>query len=167
MSLLRTAVATAALALVATAAQASLNITIAVGTCSPANLSSLQYDLRLTNGAVRQSGRNPPSRYFCGVPVDDLATASPPSWNRFDLQYVDRNTTGNGRIVARLMRRAVGSATATEVVRVTSVASAGQFRTGSTPMAALDFARYAYFVIVDVNTDQEPVDAIAVRLFTR
>jgi hypothetical protein len=162
---LRAALAAATLALGAAAAQASLNITVAVGTCPPGNLSTLQNDLRLTNGAVRQSGRNPPSRYFCEVPIDDLAAA--PSWNRFEFQYIDRNTSGSGRLIARLMRRAIGTATAAEVVRVTSVASAGQFRTGSVVLPALDFAKFDYFVIVDIDTDQESVDAIAVRLVTR
>ena len=162
---LRAALVAAGLALGAATAQASLNLTIAVGTCSPGNLVSLQTDLRLTNGAVRKPGRNPPSRYFCDVPIDDLAAK--PSWNRFEFQYIDRNTTGTGNLVARLMRRANGSATASQVAKVSSVANGGTFTTGFAALPELDFALYDYFVIVDITTGRDPVDAVAVRLVTR
>jgi hypothetical protein len=166
-SLGRAALLAATLGLAATAAQATLDLGIVVGTCPPRTASALHYDLHLTNGAVRKAGRNPPkvSAYFCDVPVDDLTTV--PGWNTLELQFSDRNPTGDGNVRARLMRKSLVSGGAKELVAVYSVPSSS-VRTVSVPLPEpLDFTRFAYFVIVELTTPLEAVEAHMVRLTTR
>lgn len=165
-SAFRQALAAAGLACAAASAGAVPNLTVPIGTCAPANLVSLQFDLRLTSGAVRRAGRNPPggaTRYLCDVP-DDFS-AAPPTWNRFEFQYIDRNLTGNGHAVARLMRRPNTSGSGIEVARLTSVPST-TLRTLAATLPALP-ARNDYYVIVDLVTTNPSVDAFAFRLLTR
>jgi hypothetical protein len=149
-----------------TAAQASQDFTLPIGTCTPANAITLQSDLRLTNGAVRKPGRNPPgSAYFCGLPIDDLTAK--PSWNRFELQYIDRNSAGDGHVTARLMRRTISSGATTTLAVASSVPSA-TLRTVHVDIAkTMDTSIYAYFVIVTLTSPSQPVDAYTVRLTTR
>ena len=151
----------------AAAAQATPNLTIAVGTCSPATLSTLQTDLRLSNGGVQKPGRNPPSRYLCDVIDDFTAAAGAPSWNTFQFQFVDRNPSGSGHMTARLMARPIASEGVRELARVSSTPSPSLRSTSVALAAPLNFATYDYFVIVELTTTLLPVDAIAVRLLTR
>jgi hypothetical protein len=165
----RAALLAAGLALAAASAQATRNFTIPIGTCSPANVATLQYDLRLTNGAVRKAGRNPPSSvYFCEVP-DDLAAAptEAPTWNRFEFQFIDKNTTGNGNLMARLMRKSLSTGAAVEVVRVSSTPSSTLRTAGVSLPAKLDVGRYKHFVIIVLKTPLAEVEAHTVRLVTR
>jgi hypothetical protein len=117
---------------------------------------------------VRKPGRNPPSRYFCGLPVDDLAAVpTAPSWNHFEFQFVDKNTSGNAHLTARLMRKNLATGAATEVARVASTPSSS-LRTARVALPApLDFGRQAYFVIVDLTTPLAEVEVHTVRLTTR
>ena len=153
------------LACAATAAQAAGAFTLPVGTCAPANLVTLQADLKLTNGAVRRAGRNPPggSRYMCDVP-DDFA-ATPP--NTFEFQYIDRNIEGNGNLSARLMRRTRTSGATVTWVRLDSVPSS-TLKTLRAPLPGpLDTAHYFFFVIVEMSTDNAQVEAHTVGLTLR
>jgi len=166
----RAGLCTAVLGLAAGAAQASLDVTAIVGGCSPANLLTLQYDLKLTNGAVRKAGRNPPSSlYFCDFPIDDLATATKPTWTHMQLQYIDRNTTGNGNLTARLMRKSFSTGAAVEIARVSSTPAATTLRTLSVALPApLDPKSFKYFFIVSLSTPTlAEVEAHTVRLVTR
>lgn len=163
---LRAALLGAALSLAAAAPSlAAGNYTAVVGTCEPANLATLQYDLKLTNGAVRKAGRNPPSSlYFCDVPIDDLATAP---YNVMELRYIDRHTSGSGHIVARLMRRNIATGGTVEVARVTSVPSAS-LRAGTVALPApMDFANHEYFVLVMLTAPSAQVEAHTIRFLTR
>ena len=162
---LRAALCAASLGLAATAAQATQNYTILIGTCQPANLLTLQFDLRLTNGAVRKAGRNPPSSlYFCDVPIDDLAL---PSYNGMELQFTDKHTTGNGHVVARLMRRNLQTGAAVEVARASSVPSATLRTAGVSLSAPMDFRSHEYYVLVSLQAPVAEVEAHTVRFVTR
>lgn len=163
----RVALVVAGSAFAAAAAQATPNLTLAIGTCAPATLNTLQTDIRLTNGGVQKYGRNPPSRYMCDVIDDFTAPSGTPSWNTFEFQFVDRNTSGSAHMTARLMARPISSTGVREVARVASTLSPG-LRSSSVALAApLNFVLYDYFVIVDMTTELASVDAIAVRLLTR
>jgi len=163
----RVALIAAGSALAAATAQATPNLTIAIGTCPAATLNTLQTDIRLTNGGVQKPGRNPPSRYLCDVIDDFAAPSGAPSWNTFQFQFVDRNTSGSRHMTARLMARAISSNRAREIARVTSTLSP-TLRSNSVALTApLNFASYDYYVIVDLTTTLAPVDAVAVRLLTR
>jgi hypothetical protein len=146
---------------------ATLPYTAAIGTCTPANLPTLQYDLKLTNGAVRKAGRNPPSSlYFCDVPIDSLASV--PTHNRMELQFIDRNTSGSGHVIARLMRRNLQTGVATEVARASSVPSATLRTVGVALPAPMDFRFNEYYVLVSLTTTgMVAVEAHTVRFVTR
>jgi hypothetical protein len=121
--------------------------------------------LRLTNGAVRKAGRNPPSSlYFCDVPIDDLAV---PSYNRMELQFTDKHTTGNGHVVARLMRRNLQTGAAVEVARASSVPSASLRTAGVSLAAPMDFRTHEYYVLVSLQAPVAEVEAHTVRFVTR
>jgi len=159
--------AAATCTLAAAAAQAAtLPYTATLGTCTPANLPTLQYDLKLTNGAVRKAGRNPPSSlYYCDVPIDQLTAT--PTYTHLQLQYIDKNTTGNGHVTARLMRKHLQTGVASEVARVLSVPSAS-LRTVSVALPyALDLRSYDVYVIVSLTSPLAEVEAHTVRLVTR
>lgn len=153
------------LALAAGGAHASNDLTIVMGTCSPGSAAALEQDLKLTNGAVRKSGRNPPVLYFCPVIPDDLTTK--PSWNRLELQYGDLNAATTGNITARLMRKSLVNGAAVAIATAQSQ-SPTAFATAQAPLAApMDHARYAYYVIVEMKTATKLLDAHTVRLVTR
>jgi len=153
----------AGLALAAAAAQAAGSFTLPVGTCAPASLLTLQMDLKLTNGAVRRAGRNPPggSRYMCDVP-DDFAAAEAP--NTFQLGYIDKNTSGEGNVSARLMRRTRTTGATKMVARLDSVPSATLKMLSVTLTAPLDTVNYTYFIFVDMKALGQPVEAHTVGL---
>lgn len=167
VAVVRTALCATTLGVAAGASlAATLPYTAAIGTCTPANLPTLQYDLKLTNGAVRKAGRNPPSSlYFCDVPIDDLAV---PSYNRMELQFIDRNTSGSGHVIARLMRRNLQTGVATEVARASSVPSATLRTVGVALPAPMDFRFNEYYVLVSLTTTGTvAVEAHTVRFVTR
>lgn len=150
----------------APAAQASQDFTLPIGTCTPANAITLQSDLRLTNGAVRKPGRNPPgTAYFCDLPIDDLTAR--PSWNRLELQYIDRNSAGDGHVTARLMRRTISTGSTTTVALASSVPSATLNTVRIAVAKPMDTSIYAYFVIVNLTSPSQPVEAHTIRLTTR
>lgn len=150
----------------ASAAQASQDFTLPVGTCTPANAITLQSDLRLTNGAVRKPGRNPPgTAYFCDLPIDDLTAR--PTWNRLELQYIDSNPAGNGHVTARLMRRTISTG-ATSVVAIASSVPSATLKTARAAIdKPMDTSLFAYFVIVNLTSSNQPVEAHTIRLITR
>jgi hypothetical protein len=164
--LLRRTMFAAVLAMTAGAAQASLDLALVVGTCTPRNAATLHNDLKLTNGAVRKAGRNPPSSaYFCDVPIDDFTAK--PSWNVLELQFRDRNATGDGHVRARLLRKRIDTGGATEVAVAESVPSE-KVTTVRVPLREpMNFDRFAYFVIVEMTTSEAAVEAHMVRLVTR
>jgi hypothetical protein len=164
-SLARSTLFAGLLGLALTAAHAQRSLTIVVGTCPPSTAAALHGDLKLTNGSVVKPGRNPPSMYFCGVPAGDFAAA--PTWNTLELQFRDRNKQGIGNVRARLMRKSLGKGSAREVAVVESVPSIGVQTVSTALPGALDFTRFAYYFIVELETPQKPVEAHLVRLTTR
>jgi hypothetical protein len=140
---------------------------VVVGTCAAANQETLLGDLRLTNGAVLKPGRNPPSLYFCpdlGLAAGQAAGAPTP--NTFELQYRDLNARGTGHVRARLMRKNLATGAAGEVVRLSSTPST-TVATVSSPVNAIDLERYVYFVLVELATPLEPLEAHRVCLTSR
>lgn len=166
----RASLLAAVLGLCAGASLASTDLTISLATCSPGSAVDLQRDLKQNNGAVRKSGRNPPSRYFCPVPVDDdeeAASASTASWNTLELQYSDLNVTSVGNITARLMRKSLTTGAAVSVARAVSTSPTAFGTAQARIRAPLDFSQYGYFIIVEMETPSLAIDAHTVRLTTR
>jgi hypothetical protein len=150
-----------------TSLAATLPYTATIGTCTPANLLTLQYDLKLTNGAVRKAGRNPPSSvYFCDVPIDGVTRL--PTYTHMELKFIDKNTTGNGHVIARLMRKNLQTGVATEVARASSVPSA-TLRTASVALPTpMDLSANDFYVLVSLSTTGlVVVEAHTVRFVTR
>lgn len=167
---LRAALTATALCAAAAAAQASLDFTLVVGggDCTPASASRAQDGLFLTNGAVRKEGRNtPPARYVCGVPIDDLSAIQ--SHNELQLTYRDPNLadSGNGHVRARLLRKNMSTGWVREIARVDSEPSLRVKTLGAPIVEPLDRAKYAYFIVVELWTPAQPVEAHLVRLVTR
>lgn len=155
----------ALLALAATAAQPAC---VAVGTCSSADLASLQADLRLTNGAVVKPGRNPPSRLFC--PVMGLAASQAggaPAPNTFELQFRDLNTRDTGNVRARLMRKSRVTGAASDVVKLESTPSSTVGTVSARVTEPWDLDRFVYYVLIELAAPVEPVEVHSVCLVSR
>lgn len=160
---------TVALAALASGAAAAQGVCIVVGTCVAGDVTTLETDLKLSNGAVRKPGRNPPSRYFCsdlGLAAAQAAGAAP-NWNTFSMQYRDLNASGVGHVRARLMRKSLETGTAVDLVRLPSLPSATLATRSAAIPEPFDFQNFVYFAIVEMATPLEPLEAHTLCLTTR
>lgn len=138
---------------------------VVIGSCPAADGVTLLTDLRLTNGGVLKAGREPPSSYFC--PDLGLAAAragGSPMPNVFELQYRDLNVRGDGHVRARLMRKSRATGVATDVLRLAGPPSATVTTIRAPVTEAWDLINYTYYVLVELNTPAEPVEAHGVCL---
>jgi hypothetical protein len=145
------------------AAHATADWLTVAPTCVPDSLQTLQFGLTSqTGGHVRSAGRNPPVAYFCPVwNPDDLTTT--PSWKLFKLQYLDPNPSGGG-VTARLYAKSRATGAVSAVASVTS-ASTTIVKVLSVPLPApLNFKRYAYYAVLELDGLDLPVEAHMVML---
>ena len=135
--------------------------TVAAG-CSPGSKDRIEFGLtNPLDGSVR-AGRNPPVRYFCPVHhATDLSSA--PDWNQLRLVARDPNTTG-GNVTAKLIRKnrsngAVGKLGV--IASVASTASTAVTTSSASLTEAMDFSRYAYFILLELAPagDEDDVEA--------
>jgi hypothetical protein len=135
--------------------------TVAAG-CSPGSKDAIEFGItNPLDGSVR-AGRNPPVRYFCPVHhPSDFTTA--PDWNQLKLVARDPNTTG-GNVTAKLIRKNRSNGAVGKLGVIASVAStASTAVTTSTAILseAMDFSRYAYFILLELAPagDEDDVEA--------
>jgi len=162
----RAALALAALVLAAwhTGARATADWATVPLSCAAGSLATLQNGQTSETGGYVTSGRNPPQIYFCAVHnPDDTATA--PSWKFLKLQFSDPNTTG-GSIVTRLYAKRRDTGAVTKVAEVASMPSNGVATVGVALSKALSFRLNAYYVAIELDAIQFPVQAHMVMLTT-
>ncbi len=138
--------------------------TTAAASCGPTSADALSNTtIDATQGTLKRGGRNPPAAYVCVVHnPDDPATA--PSWNTLSLQTLDIN---GGAANAKLYAKERGTGVVSSAASVTSAANLSVAVRKTNIRARLDFARFAYFVVLTLKpaTSQE-VTAHMVSLVT-
>lgn len=148
-----------------TAAHATADWLTVAPTCVPDSAQSLDFGLTSqAGGFVRSSGRNPPVAYFCPVwnPDDLVAT---PSWKFLKLQYLDPNASGGG-VTATLYQKNRSNGTVALAASVTSTPTT-IVKVVTVPLPApLNFKRYAYYVTLNLEGPDLPVEAHMVMLTT-
>lgn len=176
----RIRLAAAALALAAAGpALATPDLTIPAVTCTPAHLQSMQtspfswIQLTSTPGAILLLGPNPPPgvyAFYCPVPSFADASATAPTWRFLKFMYQDSNGPGSPRIQVRLMAKSLHVVntdpplgTTFPVAMVTSATSPA-VAIASTPIPALDFNRFMYYLYIDMSLSPGSVRAHAVML---
>jgi hypothetical protein len=122
--------------------------TTAAASCGPTTADGLSNTtIDATQGTLRRGGRNPPAAYVCVVhEPDDPAAAN--TWNTLSLQTLDIN---GGAANARLYAKERGTGVVSSAASVTSAANLAVAVRKVGIRARLDFARFAYFVVLTLK----------------
>jgi hypothetical protein len=142
------------LLLAGASAWATPDWTTAAASCGPTTADGLSNTtIDATQGTLKRGGRNPPAAYMCAVHEPD-DPAAPNTWNTLSLQTLDVN---GGAANARLYAKERGTGVVSSAASVTSAANLAVAVRKTTIRAKLDFARFAYFVVLTLKpaTSQE------------